>query len=622
MPGDFLAALGERVLVCDGGMGTSLYARGVQINACFDELNLSQPHLVREVHRGFLSAGADVLETNTYLCNRHKLGPHGLDGRVREIILAGVRLAREEARGSAWVAGALGPLGVALEPYGRLSAAAARAAFRESIDALIEGGVDLLILETFGCVEELLVAVAAARDAREAARRSLPIVAQLACGQDGMTLGETPVGCAAAMLADAGADVVGANCGVGPRLMLRYVQEMAAAVRAPLSAQPNAGLPEEVDGRLMYVSTPEYFATYAKRLIRSGVRLLGGCCGTGPEHIKMLARTVRALSPGRVAVAAAAAPPAPPQIRPLPAAEKSSLAAKLARGEFVTSVELLPPRGSNPEKARAAAVLLRSAGVDAVNIPDGPRASARMSPMCLASILQREAGIETVLHYTCRDRNLLGMQSDLLGAQALGLRNILAVTGDPPKLGNYPDATAVYDVDSIGLVRLIANLNRGLDVAGNPLGEPGALHIGVGANPGALNLEEEVRRFKRKVDEGAEFCLTQPVFDRSVLERFLEKTAPHRIAVLIGILPIASARVAEFLHNEVPGMQLPDRIRAAMHAAEARWGAAEAGIEIAREALLQMRDLAQGAYVMSPAGGAKTSLAVLRVLPGFESPSA
>ena len=622
MPGDFLAALGERVLVCDGGMGTSLYARGVQINACFDELNLSQPHLVREVHRGFLSAGADVLETNTYLCNRHKLGPHGLDGRVREIILAGVRLAREEARGSAWVAGALGPLGVALEPYGRLSAAAARAAFRESIDALIEGGVDLLILETFGCVEELLVAVAAARDAREAARRSLPIVAQLACGQDGMTLGETPVGCAAAMLADAGADVVGANCGVGPRLMLRYVQEMAAAVRAPLSAQPNAGLPEEVDGRLMYVSTPEYFATYAKRLIRSGVRLLGGCCGTGPEHIKMLARTVRALSPGRVAVAAAAAPPAPPQIRPLPAAEKSSLAAKLARGEFVTSVELLPPRGSNPEKARAAAALLRSAGVDAVNIPDGPRASARMSPMCLASILQREAGIETVLHYTCRDRNLLGMQSDLLGAQALGLRNILAVTGDPPKLGNYPDATAVYDVDSIGLVRLIANLNRGLDVAGNPLGEPGALHIGVGANPGALNLEEEVRRFKRKVDEGAEFCLTQPVFDRSVLERFLEKTAPHRIAVLIGILPIASARVAEFLHNEVPGMQLPDLIRAAMHAAEARWGAAEAGIEIAREALLQMRDLAQGAYVMSPAGGAKTSLAVLRVLPGFESPSA
>jgi len=622
MPGDFLAALGERVLVCDGGMGTSLYARGVQINACFDELNLSQPHLVREVHRGFLSAGADVLETNTYLCNRHKLGPHGLDGRVREIILAGVRLAREEARGSAWVAGALGPLGVALEPYGRLSAAAARAAFRESIDALIEGGVDLLILETFGCVEELLVAVAAARDAREAARRSLPIVAQLACGQDGMTLGETPVGCAAAMLADAGADVVGANCGVGPRLMLRYVQEMAAAVRAPLSAQPNAGLPEEVDGRLMYVSTPEYFATYAKRLIRSGVRLLGGCCGTGPEHIKMLARTVRALSPGRVAVADAAAPPAPPQIRPLPAAEKSSLAAKLARGEFVTSVELLPPRGSNPEKARAAAALLRSAGVDAVNIPDGPRASARMSPMCLASILQREAGIETVLHYTCRDRNLLGMQSDLLGAQALGLRNILAVTGDPPKLGNYPDATAVYDVDSIGLVRLIANLNRGLDVAGNPLGEPGALHIGVGANPGALNLEEEVRRFKRKVDEGAEFCLTQPVFDRSVLERFLEKTAPHRIAVLIGILPIASARVAEFLHNEVPGMQLPDRIRAAMHAAEARGGAAEAGIEIAREALLQMRDLAQGAYVMSPAGGAKTSLAVLRVLPGFESPSA
>ncbi len=614
MAGDFLSALRERVVVCDGGMGTSLYAHGVQINKCFDELNLSQPHLVREVHRGFLSAGADVIETNTFLCNRYKLAPHGLEGRLREIIQAGVSLAREEARGGAWIAGALGPLGVALEPYGRVTRKAAQEAFRESIDALIESGVDLLILETFGNVEELLAAVEAAKEARSRASSAVPIVAQLACDQYGATLGKTPVGKAAAALEAAGADVVGANCAIGPRPMLRCVQDMAAVLHVPISAQPNAGLPEEVDGRLMYVSTPEYFVTFAKRLIHSGVRLIGGCCGTGPEHIKALARTVRALNPSRVAVAAGPVKEARPEIRSVPTAEKSGLAGKIARGKFVTSVEILPPRGNNPEKVLASVKLLQAAGVDCVNIPDGPRASARMSPMCLACILQRDAEIETILHYTCRDRNLLGMQSDLLGAQAMGLRNVLAVTGDPPKLGNYPDATAVYDVDAIGLVRLIANLNQGLDVAGNPLGDACALHIGVGANPGALNLEEEVRRFKQKVDNGAEFFLTQPVFDRKALDTFLAKVQSHRIPMLVGILPIASARAAEFLHNEVPGMQLPERIRKAIHDADKRGCAAQVGIDIARQALLDLRAQAQGAYVMSPAGGAKTSLEVLKVL--------
>jgi len=615
MPQDFLSALNERILVCDGGMGTALYARGVPINKCFDELNLSQPHLVREIHRSYLSAGADVLETNTFLCNRYKLRPHGLEEKLEEIAQAGVALAREEARGAAWVAGSIGPLGLEIEPYGRLSEKKAEEAFRQVAGALISAGADLLILETFGRVEELLVALRAAQKERERAGRKVPIVVQVTCDEDARTLGGTPVEIAAQRLQDAGADVIGANCGIGPRPMLTVIQKMAQVVTRPLSAQPNAGRPEEVDGRLMYVTTPEYFLTYAKRFIRTGVRLLGGCCGTGPEHIKALRRTVQALSPGKVEVKPKKAEEGQKPKKIVPTAEKTPFAAKIAAGRFVTSVEILPPRGNNPEKVLRAAALLKEAGIDAVNIPDGPRASARMSPLALALLFQQKVGIETILHYTCRDRNLLGMQSDLLGAHALGIRNILAVTGDPPKLGNYPDATAVYDVDSIGLVKLIRNLNQGLDVAGNPLGEPCSLHIGVGANPGALNREEEIRRFKLKVESGAEFCFTQPVFDRSLFERFLEAIRHYRIPILAGILPIPNARVAEFLHNEVPGMQLPERIRRAIHEAEEKGCAREVGIELAQEALLEVKELVEGAYVMSPAGGAKTALEVLRVLP-------
>ncbi|MBN1421818.1 MAG: bifunctional homocysteine S-methyltransferase/methylenetetrahydrofolate reductase [Planctomycetes bacterium] len=615
MPDDFLVELRKRVILCDGGTGTSLYAKGVYINRSYEELNLSQPDLVREVHRDFLRAGAEVVEANTFAANTVKLKPYGLAADVRQIVAQGIRLAREEARGAAWVAASVGPLGVEIEPYGRMCRDEARDLFREPIEAALEAEADLLLLETFGNVEEIIVAIEAARAAFDAAGRPLPLIAQISFRQDGSTLTGTPAERAAEMLARAGADVIGSNCALGPRPMLVALQRMAAATDLPLSGQPNAGNPEYVDGRLMYMSTPEYFATFAQRFIQSGVRLVGGCCGTGPEHIRAMARTIRSLAPSRIEVAdRAGAGKEVRGVEPAPTGEKSRLAAKIAAGTFVSSVELLPPRGSDPSKVIRAARTLAAAGVDAVNVPDGPRASARMSPFALVLLLEREAGIETILHYTCRDRNLLGMQSDLLGAHAMGLHNILAVTGDPPKLGSYPDATAVYDMDSIGLAKLISNLNRGLDVAGNPLGEATAIHVGVGANPGAIDLDEEVRRFRRKVEAGAEFCMTQPVFDPALLERFLDRIAGFRIPILVGILPIASARVAEFLHNEVPGMQLPDRVREAMAEADDRGAARAKGIEIAQEALIATKSLASGVYVMSPAGGAKTALEVLSVL--------
>lgn len=601
----FKEALESGILVCDGAMGTYLYTKGVYINHSFDQLNLSNPELVREVHREYIAAGADIIETNSYGANRFRLAKFGLDNEVKKINIAAAQNGVYEARGGIYVAGSVGPLGVGIAPLGMVQQETAVSAFEEQIEALMEGGVDLIIFETFLNSTELELAVRAARNVSG----DVPIVAQMSFGKDSITeLGESAEK-VAAFLDSLPVDVIGANCSVGPAPMLEAVTKMASISEKPISAMPNAGEPRLVEGRLIYMTTPEYLTTYAKRFIRSGVKIVGGCCGTTPKHIKQLRQTVKALSPRRPSVTVKQTAPEKKAVEPVPTAEKSAFAKKLADGKFVTCVELLPPKGADPAKVLKNARKLKEAGVDASNIPDGPRAMARMSPMSLALLFKNEVGIDPILHYTCRDRNILGMQSDILGAHAIGLRDILAVTGDPPKLGNYPDATAVYDVDAIGLVKIIDNLNHGLDVAGNRSGAPTAIHIGVGVNPVAINFDEEVKRLRQKVENGAEYILTQPVFDPEKFLRFMEAIEDIKTPILIGILPIASLRMADFLHNEVPGMTVPKEVRKRLE--KAGDDAAKEGIVIAAEALETTHKYVRGVYVMSPAGGVKSALAVL-----------
>ncbi|MDH5755220.1 MAG: bifunctional homocysteine S-methyltransferase/methylenetetrahydrofolate reductase [Nitrospinota bacterium] len=604
MTQSFKDALAGGLLVCDGAGGTMFYSKGVTINRCYEELNLTQPDLVRDVHREYMKAGADIIETNTFGANTFKLRHYGLEEKMEQILKAGAALALEEGRGSVYVAGSIGPLGVSVAPYGKISLEEAAEEYRKVTSILARSGVDLFMFETFHDLTELSTAITSAREVAG----HIPIVAQMAFEEDGKTLhGATPAQVVHA-LEKLGVDALGANCSVGPAGMLDVIKKMTASTTLPVIAQPNAGMPKEVEDRLIYLTTPDYLMTYGKRFIRAGARIVGGCCGTTPAHIAALKGAALALSPSRVEISSAQADGAP-AVEQTPTAEKTPMSAKLASGQWVTSVELLPPKGANPEKVLAQTRSLKEAGVDCVNIPDGPRAMARMSPLPLALLLRNEIGMEPILHYTCRDRNLLGIQSDILGAHAIGVRNILAITGDPPKLGAYPNATAVYDVDAIGLVKMISNLNRGHDIVGNPIEGHTAIHIGVGCNPGAANLDEELRRFEKKVEAGAEFCMTQPVFDPQILFAFLDRIRQFKIPVMVGILPLASSRSAEFLHNEVPGMSVPDNIRQRM--AEAGDGAREVGVQIAREALEQTRSAVQGVYIMAPVGGARTALKVL-----------
>lgn len=601
--------LSEAPLVCDGAMGTSLYARGIMVNRCFDELNLSNPKLVQSVHKEYIAVGADMIETNTYGANRFKLQPHGFGDAVGEINRRGAELARE-ATGSAGrtviVAGAIGPLGRPIAPIGTVSEEHALEAFGEQAKGLMEGGVDLIILETFSDLRELTHAIRAVRTIAP----ELPLIAQMTFGDDGSTpLGAKPEH-VARTLAGLDVDVVGANCSVGPELMLQVIERMATATNLPLSVQPNAGLPEVVEGRVLYLCSPEYMAHYAKRFLQSGVAIIGGCCGTTPAHIAAIVGVVRALSPARNVVEISPTAETLPEQQPLPREQKSLLARNLGR-KFVVSVEMDPPKGNDPGALVDRAQWLKEREVDFLNVADGPRASPRMSALSFAVLLEQQVGVETILHYQCRDRNLIGIQSDLLGASALGLRNILAVTGDPPKLGDYPYATAVFDVDSVGLVKILSQLNRGLDLAGNLLGPPMPFHIGVGVNPGATDFDAEMRKFERKVAAGAEFCLTQPVYDPKILERFLEAVRPTRIPVLVGILPLVSFRNAEFLHNEVPGMTVPVDVRERLKAAPTKESAQQAGIDIARESLRAARDLVEGAYLMPPFNRFELALKVI-----------
>ena len=591
----FLQALDDHVLVCDGAMGTMLYARGIFLNRSFDELNLTQPDLVAEVHQAYVRAGADVLETNTFGANRVKLAAFGLADRVHAINLQGAKIARHAAREQAFVAGAIGPLGIRVEPWGKTGIDEAEDMFREQAKGLFEGGVDLFILETFRDVNEIGAAIKAVRSVCD-----LPIVAQMTTEEDGNSLDGVAPETFVPDLESRGAEVVGLNCSVGPAAMLETVERMARIAHTRLSAQPNAGKPREIEGRNLYLSSPEYMASYARRFINAGVRLVGGCCGTTPDHIRAIKSAVRSLAPAAVRRDGRGAPPPASAAAPMPRVpreQKSRMANALARGGFVVSVELAPPRGYQIDALLDQARRLKIRGVDLVNVPDSPRASAHMSALSAAVLIQQQAGVETVLHYACRDRNLLGMQADLLGAHSMGIRNLLVTTGDPPKIGDYPDATAVFDVDSIGLANMVSRLNGGFDIGGQPIGNPTAFHIGVAVNPGALNLNEELRRFKYKVEAGAEFAITQPVFDAAEFRAFMAQIREHRIPILAGIMPLDSARHAEFMANEVPGVRVPDAVVERMHRADADGRAADEGLAIAREIAVDIRSLVQGVQI-------------------------
>ncbi|MDE3127230.1 MAG: bifunctional homocysteine S-methyltransferase/methylenetetrahydrofolate reductase [Gemmatimonadota bacterium] len=599
-------------------MGTMLYSRGVFINQCYDELNVRAPELIRGIHQEYVRAGAEVLETNSFGANRAKLAQHGLESQVRELNRAAARIAREVAGDrDVLVAGAVGPLGVRLEPFGPTSLDEARGWFREQMEGLRDGGAELFILETFGDLHEIEQALRAAREVDPA----VPVVAQMTIGVDGLTpYGATPEDIARSL--DAwGADVIGLNCSVGPQTILDAIERMAPHTQRKLSAQPNAGMPREVGGRSMYMASPEYMATYARHLVQAGAKIVGGCCGTTPSHIHAIAEGVRPLAPRLAeartrpdarAAARAEAPPALPDVVPLE--RRSTWGARIAARAWVTSVEIVPPRGVDATRMLADVARLRDAGVHAVNVPDGPRAQSRMGALLTSVLIQQQVGIETVTHYACRDRNLLGMLSDLLGAAAIGLHNLLLVTGDPPKMGPYPDATAVFDIDSIGLTNLVHNLNHGMDPGGNQIGRPTQFVIGVGVNPAAVDPDHEIRRLEWKADAGAEFAITQPVFDVEQLERFMGRIGHLRLPVVAGIWPLVSVRNAEFLANEVPGVTVPEPIVARMRRAneKSRDHAVAEGIAIAREMLDRVRPLVQGAQVSAPFGKVELALDVFR----------
>ncbi|MCK6528247.1 bifunctional homocysteine S-methyltransferase/methylenetetrahydrofolate reductase [Myxococcota bacterium] len=621
MDSSFLDAVRSRVVLADGAMGTQLYARGIFINRCYDELTLTHPDLIRSVHEEYLRAGAELITTNTYGANRLRLAGYGLEERARELNVAGVRLARAVAEKRAWVGGSIGPLPRAVQPLGGVAFEEARQVFREQAQALAEGGADVILLETFTDLRALEAAWRGARDACD-----LPILPSYVFDltAEGDFDGPSPEQVVEEVRAW-GAELVGSNCVNGPQAMLTIVERMAG-VRGDLriSAMPNAGMPEQVEGRTMYMASPEYMAENARRLVLKGAAVVGGCCGTTPAMTKEMKTFLRSVQPGRgVSVPAAIeggepaareqGPPAP-LAEPPPLAERSRLGAALASDRFIVSVELEPPRGLDPKKAIEGARILHEAGIDLVNIPDGPRAVARMNPMALALMVREQVGMEALVHYCCRDRNILGMQMDLIGANALGMVNLMCITGDPPKMGTYPDATAVFDVDAIGLIRFARNLNHGLDFGGDPLGQGTRLVIGCGCNPGAVNLDVEVERYRLKLEAGAEFVFSQPVYDPELLQRFLERVRGfRRVPVFVGISPLASLRNAEFLHNEVPGMQIPEPVMERLRRAPSREAQREEGVRIAAETLREARRLegVRGVYVFPPFGNYRAVLKVL-----------
>lgn len=603
----------DGVLLFDGAIGTMLYANGIFINRCYDELNLSMPLLVKQIHQEYVAAGADCIETNTFGANRFKLSAYGYGDKLSAINYEGARLAREVAGSNHLVAGSIGPLGIKLEPWGPTSMPEAREAFKEQAQALKDGGVDLFILETFtnlACLQQAVLAIRGICD--------LPIIASVTVGDDGNLLYGAAPEIFTRKLDEMDVDVIGLNCSVGPHYMLQTLEEMVKLTTKPVSAMPNAGMPRIIEGRNIYLTSSEYMAEYVRRFILLGAKIVGGCCGTTPKHIKAMRSAINSvmphLRPAAVTLEAKTEKTTVKMAEPVPMTEKSNLGRKLANREFVTSVEITPPRGCDPGKVLESAKLLKENNVDAVNIPDGPRALTRMSAQHLSCLIEKQVGIETVLHYTCRDRNLLGMMSDMLGLYAVGIHNLLLITGDPPKMGDFPDATAVFDVDSIGLTNMVNHLNRGVDLGGNSIGKPTGYLVGVGLNPTAIDLELEIRRFEWKVKAGAEFAITQPVFDVSKLLDFLGRIKHVRVPIIAGIWPLVSLRNAEFMNNEVPGVSVPGEVIERMRAAKSKEDALNEGIAIAREMVLQIKDHVEGVQVSAPMGKVQHALDVLSVL--------
>jgi methionine synthase I (cobalamin-dependent)/5,10-methylenetetrahydrofolate reductase len=600
----FADIFANRPILADGAMGTVLYARGVFINRCYDELNLTDPGLILSIHEEYLQAGAELIETNTFGANRFRLARHGLAGNVAQINAAGVKLARqavdhlkEKQAGEAWVAGSVGPLGVRLEPLGKTGLDEAREAFIEQIRALAEAGVDMLSIETMPALNEAREALAAAREVAP----ELPVLVMVTVDDESNCLDGSSPAQAAALLTEWGADAIGVNCSTGPATVLTAIEAMRAATALPLAAMPNAGLPRAVEGRNIYLCSPEYMAEFTRKAITAGAQIVGGCCGTTPNHIRAMRSAMRAIDAQARVEVTGAAPELISETPPAPLGERSRIGALITQGSFVTLVEILPPRGISCTHEIEGARTLAQLGVHAINVPDSPRASARMSAQSLCIQIQQHTGIETILHYTCRDRNLLSIQSDLLGASSIGLHNILCLTGDPPKLGNYPDATAVFDVDSIGLVNIVRRLNHGLDIGANSIGASTNFTIGVAANPGMPDIEQELRRFAFKVEAGAEYAITQPVFDLRLLESFLKRIEGHRIPVIAGIWPLTSLRNAEFMKNDLR-VSMPEEIMLRMAQTSSPDAARREGILIAQEMLAAVRPFVQGVQVSAPFG--------------------
>jgi homocysteine S-methyltransferase len=600
----FADIFANRPVLADGAMGTVLYARGVFINRCYDELNLSDPGLILSIHEEYLQAGAEILETNTFGANRFRLARHGLAGKVAEINAAGVKQARlavehlrEKQAGEAWVAGSIGPLGVRLEPLGPTSLEEARAAFAEQIGALAKAGVDMLFIETMPALDEAHEALKAA----QATAPELPVLVMVTVDDESNCLDGSSPEHAAALLTEWGAGAIGVNCSTGPATVLTAIEAMRTATTLPLAAMPNAGMPRAVEGRNIYLCSPEYMASFARKAIRDGAQFVGGCCGTTPNHIRAMKSAMRAIDAQAKVQVTGAPPVLNTETPPRPLAERSLIGSLVAQGKFVTLVEIVSPRGIDCSKEIEGARMLAKRGVHAINVPDSPRASARMSAQSLCIQIQQHTGIETVLHYTCRDRNVLSIQSDLLGASSIGLKNILCLTGDPPKLGNYPDATAVFDVDAIGLVNIVNRLNHGLDIGSNSIGASTNFTIACAANPGVPDIEHELRRFHYKVEAGAEYAITQPVFDLRLLESFLKATEDCRIPVIAGIWPLTSLRNAEFMKNDLR-VSMPEEIMLRMAQCETPDAARREGTLIAQEMLEAVRPMVQGVQVSAPFG--------------------
>ena len=625
----FLEQLQQHTLLCDGAMGSLLYARGVSYEQCFDALNLTQPGLIQSIHNEYINAGAQIIETNTFGANRAKLEAYNLGESVREINFRAAKLAseaREISGQPVFIAGAVGPSGRPLQAPDEQRLSELRTIFREQIEALLIGGVELLILETFSSLPELRQAVLAAQEVG-----GLPIVAQMSFYEDGHTLSGQSAARVAAVLNDLGVDVMGANCSVGPAATLDVLQEMIAAVKLHdeqahkgsylFSAQPNAGLPTRIGNRFFYMATPDYFADYALRFARTGVQLIGGCCGTTPRHIAAMRKALDEHNGVSTrysnAISTEAEEARPVEITTVKASitalieeeillpqqgSMTRLQEKLAAREFVVSVELDPPKGLNPSKIMEGAVLLQKAGVDCINIADSPMARVRMGCIALARLLQDHLGLETIIHFTTRDRNLMALQSELLGAHALGIRNILALTGDPLRLGDYPNTTGVWDVDSIGLIRVLRSMNEGHDAAGSSIGAQASFHIGTALNLNETDeeFESEIEKYLSKIDAGAHFIMTQPIYELTPLVRFLERVGQPPIPLILGCIPLHSSRHAEFLHNEVPGITIPDVVRQRMRMAGEHGH--EEGLKLAQELLNVARSMVQGVYLMPSYG--------------------